>query len=145
MIGLAGFEVQVRQDKWHFEDVVYRHQVQHELPESSIGTDETVASYNHLLSESVFSLCPAGAGPNTLRLWESLAVGSVPVLLGPQPRLPEGGTLPPIDWDRIVLRVPDEELSELPTLLRNIPMADVRRRQQLGLAAFAMVQAQRCF
>ena len=36
--------------------------------------------YNSILSDSIFSLCPVGAGPNTLRFWESIAVGSIPVL-----------------------------------------------------------------
>ena len=139
-----GFVVRVT-DEWHFEKVVYQHQIagqpllQDELP------DESVASYNALLSDSVFALCPAGAGPNSLRLWEALAVGAVPVLLGVQPMLPEGGSLPAIDWDRIVLRVPDEELSSLPQRLRAIPLPERRERQQLGLQAYAAVRGQRCY
>jgi len=93
----------------------------------------------------VFSLCPAGAGPNSLRLWEALAVGAVPVLLGVQPMLPKGGSLPAIDWDRIVLRVPDDEISSLPQRLRAIPLPERRQRQQLGLQAYAAVRVQRCF
>ena len=90
-------------------------------------------------------LCPAGAGPNTLRLWESLAVGSVPVLLGPTPRLPEGGTLPPIDWEAIVLRVADDQIPELPRIPSHVPIEEIRRRQQLGLRAYHWVRAQRYF
>jgi Exostosin family len=145
LAGQPGFAVQVTQDKWHFEDVVYRHQVHHEPLAGSYAVDESVSRYNSLLSDSVFSLCPVGAGPNTLRLWESLAVGSVPVLLGPPPRMPQGGSLPPIDWDSIVLRIADEQIADLPQILRRMPMDEVRRRQQLGLQAFAQVQAQRCF
>ncbi len=36
--------------------------------------------YNSILSDSKFSFCPEGAGPNTLRFWESVAVGSIPVI-----------------------------------------------------------------
>jgi len=145
LTGRAGFEVQVTKEKWHFEDVVYRHQVQHEPLSSSYVVDESVSRYNYLLSDSVFSLCPAGAGRNTLRLWESLAVGSVPVLLGPPPRMPQGGTLPAIDWDRIVLRVPDEQIPQLPTILARMPMDEVRERQSRGMQAYEAVLAQRCF
>ena len=139
-----GFVVRVT-DEWHFEKVVYQHQIAGQALLQDGLLDESVASYNALLSDSVFALCPAGAGPNSLRLWEALAVGAVPVLLGVQPMLPKGGSLPDIDWDRIVLRVPDEEISSLPERLRAMPLPERRERQQLGLQAYAAVRAQRCF
>jgi hypothetical protein len=139
-----GFVVQIT-DEWHFESVVYQHQIgQHPLVPCD-PMDGAVVSYNQLLSDSVFALCPAGAGPNTLRLWEAMAVGAVPVLLGAQPLLPLGGSLADIDWDRIVIRVPDEQLLMLPQLLHAIPLAERRERQQRGLKAYAQVKAQRCF
>lgn len=137
-----GFTVRVT-DRWHFENVVYAEQIGGQRPDTTGGDD--IASYNALLSDSIFSLCPAGAGANTLRLWESLAVGAVPVLCGPQPALPAGGSLPAIDWDRIVVRVPDEQIGQLPSLLAAMPMSEVRNRQQLGMKAYGQVMAQRCF
>jgi hypothetical protein len=145
LAGADRFLVRVTRDQWHFQDVVYGHQVGNAPLAESYRIDETVTEYNRVLSESVFALCPSGAGPNTLRLWEALAVGAVPVLLGPEPALPRGGSLPPIDWDAIVLRVPDEQVSELPAILSTIPLYDVRRRQRLGMEAFAQVRGQRCF
>jgi hypothetical protein len=137
-----GFVVRVT-DRWHFEDVVYAEQIGG--GQSAKPVADHVASYNALLSDSVFSLCPTGAGANTLRLWESLAVGAVPVLCGLQPVLPAGGSLAPIDWDRVVVRVPDEQIAHLPALLASMPMSEVRNRQQLGMKAYAQVMAQRCF
>lgn len=137
-----GFFVRLT-DRWHFEQVVYDEQIGGHVFAQDGG--DAVASYNALLSDSVFSLCPAGAGANTLRLWESLAVGSVPVLCGPQPMLPVGGNLQEIDWDRIVIRVPNEQIEMLPSLLRAMPMAEIRDRQQRGLRAYAQVITQRCF
>ena len=139
-----GFVVRVT-GQWHFEDVVYGHQVARQPLAASYRIGEEVSDYNRLLSDSVFSLCPAGAGPNTLRLWESLATGAVPVLLGPPPQLPRGGSLAPIDWESIVVRVPVERIAELPSILRAMPVAEVRRRQRNGIAAFAAVQQQCCF
>lgn len=139
-----GFVVRVT-DKWHFEEVVYRHQAGNASLADTYRIDATVSDYNHLLSESVFALCPSGAGPNTLRLWEALAVGAVPVLLGPAPRLPQGGSLAPIDWERIVLRVDDSQIAGLPSMLRNMGMDEIRRRQCLGMEAYAKVRAQCCF
>lgn len=137
-----GFIVRIT-DRWHFEQVVYAEQIGGEHYVQDDG--DAAASYNTLLSDSVFSLCPAGAGANTLRLWESLAIGAVPVLCGPQPVLPAGGNLPAIDWDRIVVRVPDEQIAALPSLLNSIPISEIRDRQQCGLRAYAQVIAQRCF
>jgi hypothetical protein len=104
-----------------------------------------VSDYNRLLSDSTFALCPAGAGPNSLRLWEALATGAVPVLLGPPPALPAGGSLPAIDWDAIVLKVPDDAVEDLPRLLRALPIDEVRRRQRQGLQAYRLVKSQCCF
>ncbi len=130
--------------RWHFEDVVYRHQVQGEMA-TAPAADDTVHGYNALLSDSVFSLCPAGAGANTLRLWESLASGAIPVMLGDWPQMPAGGSLPPLDWDAAVLRVRTEELPGLLDRLRAMPLGERRQRQQRGMALFAQVQQQTCF
>lgn len=138
-------QVEVTTERWHFEDVVYGHQVRSEPIESSYTVGDDVRQYNAWLSDSVFALCPAGAGPNTLRLWEALAVGAIPVLIGPAPALPSGGTMPPLDWEAIVVRCKPEQIADLPRRLRAMSVSERRRRQQLGLAAFATAQAQRCF
>lgn len=131
--------------KWHFEDVVYQHQVKNIALSESYKIDKSVEIYNRVLSESVFSLCPSGAGPNTLRLWESMAVGSIPVLMGAMPALPKGGTLESIDWKRIIIHVKDNQILELPQILRNISLAEQRKRQKLAMDAYAKVRQQRCF
>ncbi len=69
-------------EQWHYNKVVYDEQVQNKAKEkSSIISDiQSTGHYNKILSDSIFSLCPEGAGPNTLRFWESLAIGSIPVI-----------------------------------------------------------------
>ena len=39
------------------------------------------AKFSNMLSQALFTLCPVGNGMDTHRIWESLAVGSVPVVL----------------------------------------------------------------
>ncbi|MCD0420828.1 glycosyltransferase family 47 protein [Rubrivivax sp. JA1024] len=131
-------------DRWHFEDTVYGRQI---LGQAAAPDDngDSVRAYNQLLSDSVFSLCPAGAGANTLRLWESLASGAIPVLLGDQPELPRGGTLRDIDWDTALLRWNHPDLGALADFLRAMPLDERRRRQQCGLLAYQDVRRQRCF
>jgi hypothetical protein len=132
-------------DKWHFEDVVYKHQMQGLPLEGNYVIDDSVREYNVVLSNSIFALCPSGAGPNSIRLWEALAVGSIPVLLGKFPVLPRDGSLPEIDWDSIVLKVSDDQLPQLPQILRSMPMDEIRALQKRGMEAYALVREQRCF
>ena len=99
--------------------------------------------YNASLCRARFALCPAGAGPNTLRLWEALAVGSVPVLLGHHPRLPDLSDAC-FGWDDALIRY-HGELRDLPRYLAQFSMDEVRRRQQLCQQAYRAMRVLRCF
>lgn len=130
--------------EWHFEAEVYRRQIEgqadHPLP-----AVETIKSYNQLISRSIFSLCPAGAGENTLRLWESLAAGAIPVVFGQGPSLPTEGAAKGIDWDRILVRVSKADIPSLYTLLEAVSVHERSERQRLGMQAYASVRQLRCF
>lgn len=68
---------------WHFEKDVYTQQVKG-VSLSQQTRDEQMQktkNYNEILCRSQFSLCPVGAGPNTIRLWESVCVESIPVII----------------------------------------------------------------
>jgi hypothetical protein len=108
-----------RRKEWHFRRTVYRSQI--------IGEQETIgqyleekqaAEYVDMLRQSIFSLCPSGSGPNTLRLWESLALGAIPVVLSDT-------WLPPGEealWQRAVVLCPEtaEAVEALPAKLEKI-------------------------
>lgn len=75
----------IGRDSWHYNKVVYEHQI---LKNSAIDEKKeelvnTSASeqFKVSLAQSLFSLCPSGSGPNSIRLWESLGAGSIPVIL----------------------------------------------------------------
>lgn len=69
-------------NEWFYNEVVYIEQVANKTLDTELIKNKRsqTLSYNKTLSDSIFSLCPKGAGPNTLRFWESIAVGSIPVL-----------------------------------------------------------------
>lgn len=72
--------------KWFFQDLVYNREnnfLQRAGVEKSLNVQETkkIEKYNAVLCDSVFSLCPVGVGPNTIRLTESLCTGSIPVII----------------------------------------------------------------
>jgi glycosyltransferase involved in cell wall biosynthesis len=72
----------IARDKWHYESVVYDKQVSGIESESKGKVDESASiEFQNILAESQFSLCPSGSGPNSIRLWESISTGSIPVIL----------------------------------------------------------------
>lgn len=101
---------------WHFDDIVYNKTQNNEytLNENDTHRDRT-SKYNKLLINSRYSLCPSGSGPNSIRFWESLAVGSIPVLLADTLELPQHEL-----WDKSIIRIPENKLEELPNILSKI-------------------------
>jgi hypothetical protein len=71
--------------------------------------------YVQALRTSVFALCPSGAGPNSIRLWEALGFGAIPVILADTLHLPGDAEL----WQQAALRLPEtaEAVAALPQRL----------------------------
>lgn len=113
-------------EQWHFEKVVYTtfQNVHTQLNETKEDTIRT-SLYNSMLIKSRYSLCPSGSGPNSIRFWESLAVGSIPILLADTLDLPEH-----VLWNDAILRIKESELYNLPTILSNITVEeeDIKRK-----------------
>lgn len=150
---LDGFLISLN-NEWHFNTIVYGQQVgKNFVLESkdvnSYSIDETVSGYNQVLSDSIFSLCPAGAGPNSLRLWESLATGSIPVILSDFLILPE---IPPewIDeefktWQDIVIFHPEKDIDVLEGRLRAISFEEIERRSKACIKISSIIAKITCF
>lgn len=72
----------IERREWHYSNVVYGHQIHGEVARASNLVDEEKSSkFRDSLLQSTFSLCPSGSGPNSIRLWESIGAGSIPVIL----------------------------------------------------------------
>lgn len=101
---------------WHFNRDVYHtsQNVKGELNEDSKHKDKT-RSYNELLLNSRYSLCPSGSGPNSIRFWEALGVGSIPILLSDKMTLPEHK-----EWDNAILKIKEKDLEKIPEILSKI-------------------------
>ena len=132
--------------EWHFNKLVYQEQVQHK-PLAEADAQQVAAAaqrYNEVLSDSVFSLCPEGAGPNTLRIWESLAVGAIPVVIA------KDWTPPDSHADGLSLHqcalFTDQPID--PTLfarLAAIPLETKQEMQLAGLQAYAAFRQRLAF
>lgn len=72
----------VGRDDWHYNKIVYDHQIQKKSADARDLIDEEASDqFRRVLKESIFSLCPSGSGPNSIRLWESIGSGAIPVIL----------------------------------------------------------------
>ncbi|MGP9805416.1 exostosin domain-containing protein [Paracoccus sp. NSM] len=107
-------------DGWHYQRVVYDKQIlknatgQPETLVDQSATDE----FREALTGSVFALCPSGTGPNSIRLWEALAAGTIPVILADDWAPPGDRRL----WDQAAIFCPEtpEAIAALPDLLAGI-------------------------
>lgn len=85
------------------------------------------ARFREVLRRSWFVLCPRGHGTSTVRIYEAMAAGSVPVVISDEWEPPPGP-----DWDGFALRWPEHAVAELPGVLEQLapeaPPMGVRAR-----------------
>jgi len=102
--------------QWHFDNVVYNksQNKDYELNENDSDKERT-NKYNNLLLASRFSICPSGSGPNSIRFWESLGVGAIPVLLADTLDLPSNDL-----WNKTIIRILESDYEKIPLIISNI-------------------------
>lgn len=107
----------VGRETWHYEKVVYEIQIQGGGRDASADSvakayqNKDSEDFQEVLKSSVFALCPSGSGPNSIRLWEAIGAGCIPVVLAEN-------WLPPGDqrlWDEAVVFC-DEDLESVRAL-----------------------------
>jgi len=75
--------------------------------------------YLNVLSRSVFVLCPRGTGSNSIRTFEALKAGAVPVVLSDDIEMPAAEGV-----DEYYLHVPEKDINSIPDILQqNLPRA----------------------
>ena len=98
---------------WHLDKLVYN-QAQSVKQELNLNPDHINKTkyYNELLLKSRYTLAPSGSGPNSIRFWEALGAGSIPVLLADTLELPKH----PL-WNDAVIFMKEAEINSLPKKL----------------------------
>jgi len=122
-------------DLWHFNNAVYGDQLSFRKAVQTKTEQIDTSKYNLLLSDSRFCLCPSGAGPNSIRLWEALGAGAIPVILADNyelPRLTKLHNKPRASWGEAVIIHPEAELADLDSRLREIKPAELLEMQRAG-------------
>ncbi len=102
--------------EWHFNKVVYTPS-QNKNGDISVNSSHTSREqeYKQLLKESRFTLCPSGTGPNSIRFWEALGAGSIPIILSDQMTLPEHSL-----WKDAIIRLDEGKLEKLSFIILGI-------------------------
>jgi len=103
-----------RRARWHFESAVYGYSDMEKFNTGILEKKEkqNLIEYVTLLSDTRFSLCPSGSGPNSIRFWESLVFGCIPVLLS------NNFDISPINLKYISL--PESDIENIQEILSNI-------------------------
>jgi len=114
----------IARNQWHYEKRVYNEQI---FGKALLDTDlkeesDAQQEYIQALEKTKFSLCPSGTGPNSIRLWESIEFGCIPVILADTLCLPGDMSL----WEKgcVFIQEKADAIRNLPAVLTEIA-ADV--------------------
>lgn len=119
--------------EWHYNKIVYDHQIRkREAKPETLVDQEASEQFKRLLKASTFALCPSGSGPNSIRLWEAIGAGSIPVILADSYAPPGNMAL----WKEAAVFCPETEeaIQALPDQLEEMaadPAVLARKRQAL--------------
>ncbi len=118
----------IERREWHYNNAVYAHQIKGAVDKDQQLIDESKSNeFREYLQKSTFSLCPSGSGPNSIRLWESIGSGSIPVILADTWAPPGNQRL----WDMATVSCPEtaKAIKALPDRLAEIAGNAVRLAQ----------------
>jgi hypothetical protein len=77
---------------------------------------EIEAKTIEIMNNSKFILCPRGAGLNSIRFFETLSYGRIPILIADHTSLPLENI---IDYKKLIVKVPEGEIAELPNYVKH--------------------------
>lgn len=111
---------------WHFNCDVYGggQDINGKLNEDQKHKVKTKL-YNSILLDSRYALAPSGSGPNSIRFWEALGAGSIPVLLADTLELPKH-----VLWEKSIVRIKESELDNIDDILGKIKEEEEKERRE---------------
>jgi len=107
-------------DAWHYEKVVYDAQILRKVSGQNSGlvNDSHADDFRKVMDDTTFALCPSGSGPSSIRLWEAILNGAIPVILADTWKAPGDPAL----WEAATLRCAEtrDAIAALPDQLEAI-------------------------
>lgn len=91
------------------------------------NSEEFKSKYVNLLGDSIFSICPRGTGISSVRLFESMAMNSIPVIISDGYKKPLSDK---IAWDSFSVTIPEKEIGNLSHILTNISKEEIVKMQK---------------
>ena len=88
--------------------------------------DYFLDSFRDVTRRSKFVMCPRGISPSSIRLFEAMEAGAVPVIIADDLELPKGPS-----WDEFSLRVRERDIDDLPDRVERVQ----ERATEMGTAA----------
>ena len=122
-------------DHWFYDRNIYKNK-----PISDTQT-KRITHYNEILSNSIFSLCPEGTGPNTIRIWESMALGSIPVIYSDDWNPPEIE----IPWSEFSIFIPQKDYEQTMTILNSVSADKIQQMQTNCVKAYDKFKNMNCW
>ena len=121
-----------KNDSWHFNDRVYgNHLNVIDNPEDYIDKEnKREQEYRKLLFDSRFSLCPLGSGPNSIRIWESLSYGAIPVIISDDVWFPK---IKNVNYQDFMIFIKEKDIDKIPEILQKINPAKEEIMREKGL------------
>jgi hypothetical protein len=101
---------------WHYSSIVYNKKVD--------NLDDFEYEYKLSLSQSIFSLCPSGSGPNSIRIWESISYGTIPVILADDFVLPR---ISDVNYNDCFIFWKESNIENLYKYLKNIDISIIEK------------------
>ena len=112
-------------DEWHFNESVYNNQLNiinsnKSKTDIELNKENRENEYKKYMEKSLYSICPLGIGPNSIRLWESFSYNSIPVSISDDLWLPFYMNT---DFKDLILSIKEDDISKV-TKLKNIKIDD---------------------
>ena len=89
--------------------------------------------YVSLLGNSCFSLCPRGAGISTIRLFESMSMGAIPVIISDRYKPPLSDQ---VDWRSFSVTIKENKLNKIENVLKSFTADTIREMSQKTLDVY---------
>jgi hypothetical protein len=83
--------------------------------------------YRKELRKSTFCLCPRGWSPWTLRAYQAMMVGCIPVIIADEIELPYENSL---DWTKLSVKIAEVDAEKTIDILKQIPKSEMKNKQK---------------